>query len=87
MITSLLISGLLFIVLAILSFLPVVETLPFGVDGVLYTVGHWVYLIQAYIWPLEIVFTMFFFVYLPFRFTLLVLRFVLGHRAPGRDIS
>jgi len=71
----------------IFSWFPVVTTLPFGIDGALWTVGQWIAQVTAYIWPLDIVFTIFFHVYLPFQITLLLLKFFLGHRAPGRDVQ
>jgi len=83
MITSTIIIAVLGVVIVLLSFLPPVTSLPFGIDGVFYTVGHWIVLIQADFWPLGIVFKMFFLFYLPLLVALLVLKLVLGHRAPG----
>jgi len=87
MITFLVLVGIVGMLLTLLSFLPPVTTLPFGIDGVFYTVGHWIVLIQTDFWPLHIVFTMFFFFYLPFLILLMTLRFILGHRAPGHDMN
>jgi len=54
-----------------------------GMDGVVYSVGHWIYLFQQDIWPLQIVLKLFFAWYLPILIALMILKFVLGHRAPG----
>jgi phosphotransferase system glucose/maltose/N-acetylglucosamine-specific IIC component len=81
------IQAVLVLLLVLLSFLSPVTTLPFGIDGVLYTVGRWILQVQNDLWPLQIVIHMFFYFYLPFLVVLLILKFILGHRAPGRDMS
>jgi len=82
MITAFVISGVLSLLLVVLSFLPVSTSLPFGIDQALYTTGVWIHDVIQYVWPLEIFFKLFFLIYLPFTLLLIVLKFVLGHRAP-----
>jgi len=69
MITATVAIGILTLFAAVLTFLPPVTSLPFGIDGTFYTVGHWILQIQTDFWPLDIVFRMFFLFYLPFLLT------------------
>jgi len=87
MIITAIISAGLLILAVVLGFIPAATSLPFGIDGALAQVGVWIVQIQLYVWPLQIVFRIFFLVYVPFLVVMLFLKFFLGHRAPGRDVS
>lgn len=63
----------------IFSWLPHVTTLPWGIDDFLVTtMGYWYAFLQVF-WPLQIIWT-FCIVYFTYRLSLIVLKFILGHR-------
>jgi len=84
MIITLIGIGIMTILLFLLGFVPVATSLPFGIDGALFTVGQWILHIRTVLWPLDIVFTIFFKVYVPFLVCLMILKFFLWHRVPGK---
>lgn len=67
---------------SIVSWLPRVDVLPFGIDSALGTaMGYW-YSFLAVMWPFAIVWTMFLW-YLGIRATVYALRLILGSHTPA----
>lgn len=81
MIINLLFSVLNAIGNVIFGWMPVVTTLPFGVDSAMVTVVGYAKTVMELIPPIQVVFN-FFMLYLGFRFGLLVFKVFLGSRAP-----
>lgn len=81
MITYIILAGFISLIGGVLAFLPVVTTLPFGIDDALSTtMGYW-NTFANFLPPLAFLFQMTLW-YLGFRVILMGLKLILGHRAP-----
>jgi len=86
MIIHILLSILIVFFNILTSWLPAVDTLPFGIDTILATAVSYYHGITETIPYLQVVWNCFIFA-LGFEMALLLLKFILGHRSPGSHIN